>query len=79
MEGETDDNNFKMGRYVSMERCSEACGNISDAKAGGLGGWHHKGMRRELGLGGTPGHVDETRRTDLGCMFTNKRLTEQTK
>lgn len=36
-------------------------------------------MRREQGLRGVPGHVDEAGRTDSGCMLTNKRLTEQTK
>ena len=39
MEGETDNNNFKMGHYVSMEGCSKSCGNISDGIAGGLGGF----------------------------------------
>lgn len=45
---------------------------------GGLG-WHHKGMRREQGLRGAPGCVDEAGWTDSGCMFTNKQFTEWTK
>lgn len=79
MEGEIDNIHFEMGPYVSVEGCSKSCGSISDGLAGGLGGWHHKGTQREQGLRGVPGHVDEARWTDSGCMFTNKRLTEQTK